>query len=482
MTISETSGVRELLRRRAQEDFLAFMVWCWWGGQGFKLGRHTVAICERLTRAAEDLERGISTKLVISLPFRHGKSELAKGFCAYVLGRCQAMQPSCLEACYNAELAIDFSKQIRDIIRGEAYQRVFPGIKPSRGSDRADLWKIEGSQSRFRATGLVQGSATGFGANLIVVDDYLRGIKASRSKGTKKDILNAFSSDIYTRQNAPACIVLVIATQWAEDDLIGSIDKECAPGQRFHGFEFLRFPARKEGEWDILFPEMYTEEWYATQRNALGPRMAAALLDCAPRPDEGGRFKPLQQVQIHDTLDGWPTLGRECRAWDLASSAKERDSEDPDYTWGVRMGVTGSPTEGYEIWIRSAVCGRWEAPERNAIIQSTARSDPPSCRQHVESFGAYKDAVAELKTALRGVRIVQGIRLPGDKTVKAAPLEPIFDARRVHAYRGGMSPEALERWMADFAAFPDGAHDDAVDATALAFAALTRGSGSRILV
>jgi predicted phage terminase large subunit-like protein len=475
-------AAEELLRRKAREDLLAFMVWSWWGPTAFRLGRHTRAICRRLTQAAEDLKRGKSTYLVISLPFRHGKSELAKGFCAWALGACAELQPSCLEACYNAELAIDFSKQIRAIIRSEAYQDLFPGIRPSRGSDRADLWQLEASQSRFRATGLIKGSATGFGANIIVVDDYLRGYSESRSKVTKKAILNAFATDIFTRQNAPACIVLVIATQWADDDLIGAIDKESGVGQRFHGFEFLRFPARKEGEWDILFPEMYDAKWYDTQRSSLGPRMAAALLDCAPRPDEGGRFKPLQQVRFHDTLEAWPAAMRECRAWDLASSAKERDGDDPDYTWGVRLGITGNKATGYEVWIRGAVSGRWEAPERNAIIRQTAMEDSTSVRQYVESFGAYKDAVNEIKAVLRGVRVVKGIRLPGDKTVKASILEPIFDAQRIHVYRGGMSPEVLERWVTDFAAFPEGAHDDAVDATALAVHALASGSGSTILM
>jgi predicted phage terminase large subunit-like protein len=328
---------------------------------------------------------------------------------------------------------------------------------------------------------MVDGSATGRGASLIIVDDYLRNYAASRSKTIKRAVLNAFKNDIMSRK-APTSIVIVIATQWAEDDLIGEIDKERGPGQTFEGFEIIRFPARKEGEWDYLFPERYPAAWYEENRRTLGPRQAAALLDCAPRPDEGGRFKPAQQVRVHDTLEAWPTAMRECRAWDLASSSKERDGDDPDWTWGVRLGITGSKATGYEVWVRSAVSGRWEAPERNAVIRQTALGDSTGIRQYVESFGAYKDAVNELKTALKGVRIVQGIRLPGDKTVKAAILEPIFDACRVHVYRGGMSAETLDRWMADFASFPEGAHDDAVDATALAVHALTAGSGSQILM
>lgn len=481
-----TAAALELFRRRARADLLTFMRWAWWGGGPFVVGRHTRAICARLTRAVEDWERGISTQLVLTVPFRHGKSEIAKGLQAWFLGRCAAAQPSILEACYNAELAVDFSKQVRDIVRSEAFQSLFPGVLPKRGSDRANLWQLEGSQSKVRATGLVSGSSTGFGANLIIVDDYLRGYAESRSKVLKRAILNAFASDVYTRQNAPACIVLVIATQWADDDLIGSIERELGEGERFQGFEILRFPAHKPGDdgWGTLFPEFYPDDWYFRQRLALGPRMAAALLDCAPRPDEGGRFRPDTQVRRHTDLSAWPQGLREVRAWDLASSAKERDGADPDWTWGVRLGVTGNAREGWEMWVRHAARCRKEAPERDALIRSVARADGPGIRQYVEAFGAYKDAAASLRAALTGVSSVRPMRLTGDKTVKAAPMEPVFDACRVHLYvgDGGLDRETEHAWREDFAAFPDGPHDDAVDATALAFRALTDPGGSRMLL
>lgn len=472
----------ELVRRRARNDLLTFMHWTWWGADAFQVGRHTEAICARLTRAAEDLRAGKGTRLVISVPFRHGKSEIAKAFCAFLLGNCADLQPSVIEACYNSDLAEDFSDQIRSIMQDEAYQAVFPGVKPARGKNTVKQWQIHKSQSRFRATGLVNGSATGRGASLIIVDDYLANYSASRSKTIKASILNAFKMDIFTRK-APTSIVLVIATQWSDDDLIGEIDKESKPGGTFEGFEFIRFPARKAGEYDYLFPERYPADWYDENRRTLGPRMAAALMDCSPRPDEGGRFKPGKQVQEHYSLDGWPQR-QNARAWDLASSAKERDGDDPDWTWGVRGCVTGNKHEGWSLWILNAVRTRSEAPERDALIRNTARNDGAGVRQYVEQFGAYKDAVKTLKVALRGVTTVRGIRLTGDKTVKAAPLEPIFDAGRVHVYRGpgGMDDATYDAWVADFTAFPEGAHDDAVDATALLFHALNEGGNLGLLV
>ena len=148
----------------------------------------------------------------------------------------------------------------------------------------------------------------------------------------------------------------------------------------------------------------------------------------------------------------------------------------------MRACLTGDARAGRALWVRHAVCCRKEAPERDALIRATARADGPAVQQRIEAFGAYKDAAATLRQALAGVASVRPCRLPGDKTVKAAPLEPLFDAGRIHLHvgPGGLDAATLDRWREDFAAFPEGPHDDAVDATALAYHALAD-QGSRLL-
>ena len=66
----------ELAARAARRDMLSFMRWCWWNPPSapFRVGRHTRAICARLTKAIEDYRHGISTYLLIAVPFRHGKA------------------------------------------------------------------------------------------------------------------------------------------------------------------------------------------------------------------------------------------------------------------------------------------------------------------------------------------------------------------------------------------------------------------------
>ena len=55
----------------------------------FIIGRHTRAITSRLDRALYDYRHGKSTYLIITVPFRHGKSEIvSRHFPGYVFGQC----------------------------------------------------------------------------------------------------------------------------------------------------------------------------------------------------------------------------------------------------------------------------------------------------------------------------------------------------------------------------------------------------------
>ena len=197
---------------------------------------------------------------------------------------------------------------------------------------------------------------------------------------------------------------------------------------------------------------------YATQG-----RMAAALLDCCPTFEGGNRFD-VTRIQIHDDAKDFPA-GRCVRAWDMASSSKERSGDDPDYTVGCLGLARKLPSGAWELWVRDMAVCREEAPARDRLILRVTDEDGPGVPVVVEGFGAYKDAYAVLRAALQGKRIVRKATPPGDKEVKAAPLEAIFEAGNVHLMRGRWNQMFIDQ----FAEFPDGRHDDAVDATALCF-------------
>lgn len=435
------------------------------------IGRHTRAIAAALDLAVERFISGASTFLDIAVPFRHGKSDLvSRAFPAYFLGRCAELQPDVIQSGYGADLVEGFSRDVKRIIGGDRYRVLFPGIQLARGSNNVGSWSVAGSTGKVTVAGL-GGAITGKGGHLIVVDDYCKSRAEALSEAYRRRTWDSFRADLLTRR-APASIVIVCATPWHVQDLRGMIRSEMAENPDFPRFDRLQFPARDPGG-EYLFPERFAPEWYRQQYAMLG-RLAAGLLDCAPTLEGGNRFQVEvgRNVIIHDSIDDFPKT-RYVRAWDLASSSKQRDKDDPDSTVG-ELGTVTTNNGVSALWIKDAAYIQAEAPRRDALIQSTARKDGAGVAQLVEAFGGYKDAFTTLQAVLRGVSVVHPSHLPGDKSAKLAPLEPIFDAGNVHLLKAPWN----DLFLRQFQEFPDGAHDDWCDPAAIVYHAFAKqGSG-----
>ena len=433
------------------------------------VGRHTREICKIVDKAIDDFLAGKSSNLDIVVPFRHGKSDLiSRALPPYFLGRCMEANkdPDIIMSGYAADLVEGFSKDCKHIIASPAYQELFPDVKIPRGDNSVQSWKIQGGTGRVTATGL-GGALTGKGGHLIIIDDYCKNRAEARSKAYRNATWAAFQ-DIISRR-APVSIVIICATPWHVDDIRGRIKRECAKNKDFPRFDIVKFPARDPKTGKFLFPEWFSDQWYLEQYAAQAS-LAAALLDCAPVVEGGNRFK-VDKIKKHFNLSEVPH-GKFLRTWDLASSKKERDSDDPDWTVGILGTVVHEMVERdglriyrSELWIIDMVFIQAEAPERNRLIIETTAKDGPSVPIEVESFGAYKDTLAEIELVLKGLRSVSGSQLPGDKSAKCAPLESVFETGNVHIMDG----EWNDFFIQCFREFPDGDHDDPCDATAILF-------------
>ena len=455
----------------ARKDLLEFVRQVWWYPDPLMVGEHTRAIACRLTRAVEDFSKGKSTYLLIQVPYRHGKSDLvSRALPVWFAGALQDKEPNIIASAYGAGLSEGFSKDCKRIIRSDAYREVFPSIDIERGSDNISEWAIDGSTGRMNFVGL-GGSATGKGAHLLNIDDYCKNREQARSLTIRDKVWDAFRIDLMSRL-APTHIVNVTATPWHVDDLAGRLIREMNDNPDFPRFEILRFPARNP-DGSFLFPELYPPEWYRAQY-ALQGSLASANLDCEPTTEGGNRFN-VSGIQIHNSAADFPD-GRYVRAIDLASTAKERGKNDPDYT--VAMLGLGRVVDGVpEVWIKDAHYTQADAPRRDAMLDGINATDGSGVPWEMEAFGAYKDTYNTFKAKMSGKRIIRPSRLPGDKNVKAAPLEPIFEAGNVHILRGNWN----DLFIKQFTEFPDGSHDDFVDTTAIIYHTCIGKPSSRML-
>src|SRR6478736_3920508 len=123
---------REMKARQAKRSLLAFTEFT--NPPYERAGHH-----ERIAAMLEAVERGEIDRLMIFMPPRHGKSELASvRFPAWYLGRNPAHQ--IITASYAHKLAAKFGRQVRNLIAGREYQSIFPGVLLSEDSQAKDLF------------------------------------------------------------------------------------------------------------------------------------------------------------------------------------------------------------------------------------------------------------------------------------------------------------------------------------------------------
>ncbi len=143
--------------------------------------------------------------LIINLPPRHGKSRTASMFVEWVLGRNQSEK--IMTGSYNETLSTTFFKKrcVTPFKRKKAdkdkiiYSDIFPNVKIKQGDGAMNLWSLEGGYNNYLATS-PSGTATGFGASLLIIDDLIKNAEEAYNETVKEKALgmvyehNAFTT------------------------------------------------------------------------------------------------------------------------------------------------------------------------------------------------------------------------------------------------------------------------------------------------
>ncbi len=174
---------------------------------------------EQIAAKLEAVERGEIDRLMIFMPPRHGKSELAsKRFPAWCLGR----QPSrqIIAASYNSDLANDFGRNVRNLVAEPEFSQVFPGVTLAPDSQAAMRMNTNAGGA-YVAAG-VGTAVTGRGAHIALIDDPFKDREEADSERRRELVWDWYRSTLYTRLMPGGAIVL-IQTRWHEDDLAGRL-------------------------------------------------------------------------------------------------------------------------------------------------------------------------------------------------------------------------------------------------------------------
>lgn len=217
-----------------------FMAYCQFVAPWYKPGRHHQLVAEKLEQVLRYIEtsgkEGIS-RLIVNVPFRHGKSEeISRLFPSFLLGRLPDKRV--ILTSYGADLAEDDSRKVRDYVDGDDFAALFGSLRTidaleqpvevARDSRKKANWNLESNRGGVVAAG-IGGGIVGKGAHLLVIDDPYKTRDDADSETYRRSVLRWYRSSAYTRLEDGGAIVL-IHTRWHPDDLAGELLKEMASG------------------------------------------------------------------------------------------------------------------------------------------------------------------------------------------------------------------------------------------------------------
>lgn len=424
-------------------------------------------------------------RVFVFVPPRHGKSEeISRLGSAYLVYRYPSKWTAI--ASYGAGLAYTLSRAARMNYRsaGGELSPDMRSVKQWATPEGGGLW----------ACG-VGGEATGKGYHFGIIDDPTKNAEEAQSNARKLRLRDWYQAVWFTRREEDA-VEFVILTRWAEDDLAGwqlAEEFEECEGEESdpEGAWIVYLPALCEPEderpqfppscvvepdWrepgEALWPEKYNEAALKRIARRIGTYFFTALYQQRPTPRDGGFFNT-SRVEVVASV---PPGLRGVRAWDTAAS------KDGDYTAGVRM---WGPDRKGNVYIDDIVCGRWDTDERNRVIRTTAVADArlgvkQKLPQNPGDAGV--DQKKMWQRLLVGISYVVNLVSRVKKEDRAEPLSAAVNAgqlklvgdRKLHE-RGSMGAPWMKWFFDHFRPFPNGSHDDVVDAGVDAYTDLTGG-------
>lgn len=424
-----------------------------------------------------EVAAGRNLRLIVTVHPRAGKSEMvSKYFPAWFLGNFPDKR--IILASYEQDFAAEWGGKARDLLE-EWGEEIF-GVTVDPRSSSTRRWNIKGRRGVMYAAG-VGGPITGKGADIAIIDDYFKGEEDAHSKVTRAKIKNWFRTTLRSRlvpktdQSAGGAII-ILATRWHHDDLIGWLKKESNETWRV-----IELPAIYDGEGvdpmgrevgEAMAPELgWDEEAMEKIRLDAGTYGWNALYMGRPTPLEGSMFKAADfryfysegDVYILKQDDGSRkvVLRSQCLIFGSADPALSK-SQSADYT---ALGVYAMTPDRDLLLIELHHVKNDQGSNLQLLKSVQVRHQPAfiAVESQVASFGI-------MEVAVKAGLPIKPVPARGDKMIRALTAKARMETHSVY-FNERLQPTPLTELEPELLEFPSGEHDDMVDQ--LSYAALS---------
>ena len=252
-------------------------------------------LCDTL----EAFEQSADDVLIINLPPRHGKSRTGSCFVEWMLGRNHSKK--IMTGSYNEKLSITFSKAVRNTIQAEkadlnkiVYRDIFPDTRIKEGDASMNLWSLEDGYNNYLATSPT-GTATGFGADLITIDDLIKTAEDANNALVLEKNWLWFTNTMLSRLETGGKIIIIM-TRWHSQDLAGRALEELPVNG--YKVKHILLKAFNEAEETMLCENVLSRVEYDRKIKTMGQDIASANYQQEPIDLKGTLYQRFETYEV----------------------------------------------------------------------------------------------------------------------------------------------------------------------------------------
>lgn len=400
---------------------------------------------------------GGETRLILNLPPGHMKSLLVSVlYTAWRLGVDPSLRILCIS--YGDDLAHQLSRLTRRVMQSRLYQKIFPATVLGKQAEDL-LTTTKGGQRMATSVG---GPAAGFRADLAIIDDPMQPDAAVSE--VKKQGLRDWYAGVVEQRMVPAGTIIVVMHRLAPDDFTATLIES---GGWFHvalpliAVEDLEC-RDKRGRliWnckpgDLLSPGWTTPDAVEILRRTIAREIFETQYQQNPQFGGSGVCSIDRLVRYAEPA---PRYELTVHCWDLAAT-----KSGGDWTVCAKSGLTKDAAARDVLDLIGIIRTQVELPDVRELIRMQDKLDKPALLI-LDGVGIGLGVLQDLKRELSHI-------LPGSsmQSQNVASLKSIrFHSAMLAMYDGIVrlprKMAGIESLLAEFAAFPGGAHDDQVDA------------------
>src|SRR6202166_741753 len=445
----DDASPEQIMRAILATDFRSFVEYVFGllrPGTPFKPNWHIDAMAHKASQVAS----GEVRRLIIAVPPRHLKSILPSfALPAWYLGQNPSERVVCVS--YSAELAKTHANDFRRVVTDPTYQAVFPKMRLARETDSEIHTTLRG---RRYATS-IQGTLTGRGGNLFIIDDPLKPGDAI-SQVSRERVIEWYRSTLVTRpDDKQAARVMVVMQRIHVDDLVGYLLDSDA------GFEVLSLPAvaqstttydlgggrthtREKG--DLLHPAHEPAEVLRDIKKSMGAMLVSAQYQQAPEP-AGGKIIKRKMLRYYSGVERRPS-DHIVLSWDIALSEQET---------GHYSACVVLLNRGDLYYVLEVIRGKFPFDQLKDKIIEVKERYGKTASLVIEDGGISYGLIQSLRE--KHVNVVD-YKPKGDKAERLISQIDLFEGGSVLLPKDA---PWLEEFVSELLSFP-GRHDDQVDA------------------